>query len=100
MTWKLRIWIAGLFVASLSWALFLVTMGVVYAEFGIVYAPGERTNPFLLEIIYVASFLLMLSSIVPGICFVLMGFRKEKAVTALRIWTFAFLITALISFNI
>lgn len=91
MPWKLRIWIAGLFVASLSWGLFLQTY--VYPE-GV-----KRVNPFLLDVIIFALSLFIFSGIVAGISFAFMKFRKEKAVTALWIWTFVFLMNALVMLN-
>ena len=96
ITWKLRFWIAGLFVASLSLALFMVTIGAVYAKFGIVYAPEQRTNPFLLEVIYVASVLSIPCGIGAGISFAI----KKSAVAALWTATAVFLINVPLSFNI
>ena len=90
MPWKLRIWIAGLFVAALSWGLFLVTEGWL--------SPEERVN-FLVDVIYVASFSLIWPGIVGGIAFAIMKFRKEKAVTALWIATGLFLLSAFVMLN-
>ncbi len=91
MTRKIRIWIAGLFVASLSWALFLVTSYYPY--------PEERVNPFLLEAITFGLTLFIASGIWAGVYFAFMKFRKEKAVTALWIWTVNFLLAALVMLN-
>ncbi len=88
---KLGIWIAGLFVASLSWALFLVTSYYPY--------PEERVNPILLDVIIFALVLFIVPGIVAGICFAFMKFRKEKSVAALWIWTFVFLMDALVMLN-
>ena len=90
MPWKLRIWIAGLFVASLSWALLLITGGWL--------DPEERGN-LLVDVIYVASIPLMWPVIGGGIAFALMKFRKEKAGCALWIATFLFLMSAFIMLN-
>ena len=91
MPWKLLIWIAGLFVASLSWGSFLVTS---YYPF-----PDERVNPILLEAITFGLSLFIISGIVAGVCFAFMKFRKEKAVKALWIWTFVLLMDGCVMLN-
>ena len=91
MPWKLRIWIAGLFVASMIWGLFLASYYYPY--------PEERANPVLIDAIALALGIFFGSGIFPGIYFAVMKFRKEKVVTALWIWTFFFLIGALDTLN-
>ncbi len=91
MPWKLRIWIAGLFVASLSWPLLLVTF---------VYPTFYHIEEDILTILIMASTLIIILGIVAGISFAFMKFRKEKAVTALWIWTFVFLVDALVMLNV
>ena len=90
MTWKLLIWIAGLFVAALSWALFLIKVGWL--------DPEERGN-LLVDVIYIAAIPLIWPGIVGGIAFAIMKFRKEKAVTALWIATGLFLLSAFVMLN-
>ncbi len=91
MPWKLRIWIAGLFVASLSWPLLLVTF---------VYPTFFHIEEDILTILIMASTLIIIPGIVAGISFAFMKFRKEKAVTALWIWTFVFLMDAVVMLNV
>ena len=90
MTRKLLIWLVGLLVASLSYALFLIKFGWLY--------PEERVN-FLVDVIFVASIPWIGFGFYGGIAFAIMKFRKEKAVTALWIGTVGFLMSAFVMLN-
>ena len=92
MTRKSLIWLVGLIVASLSWALFLVRSGWLY--------PEERVN-LLVDVISTAVIPLMLPGIVVGIAFVSMKARgkKEISVTALCIATVLFFMSAFVMLN-
>ncbi len=94
MPWKLRIWIAGLFVASLSWTPLLVTF--VYPTFYHIEEDLLTIDNYLI----MASVLFIIPGIVAGISFAFMKFRKEKAVTALWIWTFWFILSSLVMLNV
>ena len=82
--------------ASLCWSLLLVLGGVIYADFGILYAVGQRTNPLFLEVIYVASFFLALPVFCAGISFA----YTKRAKTALKVATWVFFIIVFLSINI